>query len=324
MRERYIGLDGLRGVAALIVLLHHVGQNFGFPRVLPSGYLAVDFFFLLSGFVVSAAYEHRFADGPLPFFKKRLVRLVPTMWIGVLLGWSYFVWREGELFGGPLVAALLFMPLALDRFTIFMLNPVQWSLFFEMFANATHALCLWVLRTRALVILSLISFALLAVSAWYFGSVCAGDRGSTFLAGFPRVFTTYIAGMVIFRMLHRLPRFSIPSPFLILPAAIILAGAIEPKWLIELSTIALWPVLVIAGIQKPVMFPRLASWAGAISYPLYAVHVPALFLVETVLGPGIGPAIVATVTAVTLAAIVSILIERLLSKRRIDTSPSLI
>lgn len=278
MKERYVALDGLRGLAALIVLVHHAGMGLAGGTILPSGYLAVDFFFLLSGFVVSAAYEHRFADGTAPFFKARLWRLVPTMWLGIALGTIWALWSGSDLVAIYLVAALLFIPISLGPFGVFMLNGVQWSLFFELFANAAHALCLWQLRTRTLALISLLAFFVVLGASWHFGTVSVGDRGETFLAGFPRVFASYLAGMVLFRV--RLPRMKIPSPFIILPVTIVAAGILEPKWLIEPLAILLWPLVLIGGIRRSTAFPRLSTWAGAISYPLYAVHLPVIYAVN--------------------------------------------
>jgi peptidoglycan/LPS O-acetylase OafA/YrhL len=211
---------------------------------------------------------------------KRFWRLVPTMWIGILLGAAYAWWSGNtDILGLQLAFALAFLPVALGPFGIFMLNGVQWSLFFELFANAAHATVLWQLRTKTLAAYAAIAFAILSVAAWHFGTACVGDRGPSFVAGFARVFAPYIAGMVLFRLKDRLPTVHV-WPASLLVGIVLVAGWVGPKWIVELLAIALMPVVLIGGIQRGSMCPRLAQRAGWLSYPLYAVHLPTLYFVH--------------------------------------------
>ena len=86
-KPHYLLLDGLRGVAALIVIVYHVFECFDWSPV-PHGYLAVDFFFVLSGFVIGYAYDSRWQEGlsVARFFKRRLIRLHPMVILGALIG----------------------------------------------------------------------------------------------------------------------------------------------------------------------------------------------------------------------------------------------
>ena len=87
--QRFAWLDGLRGIAALIVVLHHALSPFGLQKLwVPHAQLAVDFFFCLSGFVVAAAYQHRCEAGlgALALMGRRWQRLYPMALLGVLLG----------------------------------------------------------------------------------------------------------------------------------------------------------------------------------------------------------------------------------------------
>ena len=90
-KPHYELLDGLRGVAALLVIWYHVFEGFATSPVdqwLNHGYLAVDFFFILSGFVIGYAYDDRWKStmDVKGFFKRRLIRLHPMVVMGAVLG----------------------------------------------------------------------------------------------------------------------------------------------------------------------------------------------------------------------------------------------
>ena len=85
---RYATLDGLRGVAAVLVLCYHTHVFPGSAAIAPHGYLAVDFFFMLSGFVIASAYQEKLkAVFTVPdFVMQRVIRLYPVALVGILLG----------------------------------------------------------------------------------------------------------------------------------------------------------------------------------------------------------------------------------------------
>lgn len=92
-KPRYEILDGLRGVAAMIVVAFHLIETYfeGQPVIQPlnHGYLAVDFFYMLSGFVIGYAYDDRWGRMTTGlFFKRRLVRLHPMLMFGTLLTYA--------------------------------------------------------------------------------------------------------------------------------------------------------------------------------------------------------------------------------------------
>ena len=96
-KPHYDLLDGLRGVAALLVVWYHVYEGYAFAggtsiETINHGYLAVDFFFILSGFVIGYAYDDRWGKTLTVknFFKRRLVRLHPMVVLGAVLGGNYF------------------------------------------------------------------------------------------------------------------------------------------------------------------------------------------------------------------------------------------
>ena len=107
-KNHYEVLDGLRGVAALLVVAFHTFEpnDYGvrFHQIINHGYLAVDFFFLLSGFVVAYAYDDRWPRmSQWSFYKRRLIRLQPMIVMGSLIGAALFYFQKGAAF--PLVAA---------------------------------------------------------------------------------------------------------------------------------------------------------------------------------------------------------------------------
>ncbi|MCB2057920.1 MAG: acyltransferase [Novosphingobium sp.] len=78
-------LDGLRGIAALAIMLFHLAAVFHTSGPFVRGYLFVDLFFLLSGFVLAVSTERKLASGigALEFAASRFVRLWPLVAVGV-------------------------------------------------------------------------------------------------------------------------------------------------------------------------------------------------------------------------------------------------
>lgn len=276
---RFEGLDGLRGIAALAVLLHHAGPRLAGLDLLPQGYLAVDFFFMLSGFVMASAYERRFHAGlaPRAFLRARMERLYPLMAVGILLGGAVAM-----AYGMPaaelalrVAMQLLWVPLIAGSGSLFLLDGVQWSLFFEVFANFVHCLLLWRLSTGRLFGIAAAALLILVPFAWHFDGIGLGDRGTNILGGIPRVMFSYTLGVLLFRLRHRLPRRAVPAPLVIslVPAVLVLAGGLPSAAGDLVVVAACFPAIIILGLDARACM----SWAGRISYPLYAVHLPIIF-----------------------------------------------
>lgn len=160
-KPRFEILDGLRGVAAMIVVAFHLFETYSSgpaDQILNHGYLAVDFFFVLSGFVIGYAYDDRWGTRMTTwdFFKRRLIRLQPMVVLGTLIGafWFYFGGAPGfELvMQTPWWKLLLIMVLGCIMFPtppsmdirgwqeLNSLNGAQWSLMWEYVANILYAL----------------------------------------------------------------------------------------------------------------------------------------------------------------------------------------
>lgn len=144
---RYEALDWLRGLAAIGVMFFHfsiIGLH-----IAPHGYLAVDLFFILSGFVMSHAYSDRLSSMKFSIFLKiRLIIILPLSVIGLLAGTSYFLFRYyiqaksqynlHDIISGTVFNLFLFpkpwvTPTPTD--TIFPSNTPLWSLSLEVFIN---------------------------------------------------------------------------------------------------------------------------------------------------------------------------------------------
>lgn len=316
--KRLVVLDGMRGVAALTVLAYHAVPLVTHAWPLPRGYLAVDFFFMLSGFVMARTYESRLAAGlgARTFIEARVRRLWPVMAIGIALG-AIVMLAGGEPPAAALLTLateLLFVP-TLDRGygQIFALNSVQWSLFFELFANLVHALLLHRLSTRALAWSGLVAFVALAIAAACGDGLNLGSRSMYFAGGVPRVLFPYIIGILLARRAERsagfgaLPGWLAPALLVAVIAGAGLAPDAWPRWTVDLAVVALaFPALIVLGVRSRAS-PAATRWmeaAGALSYPLYAVHLPVILLTMLVASGalGTGPAMLALCLFAAIAA----------------------
>jgi len=285
MDKRYEALDGLRGVAAIAVLAHHVGVV-GHRDLMTGGYLAVDFFFLLSGFVIALAYERAFAEGlgRLAYVRLRLERLYPMILVGAALGVAaaFLSQMTSDMWIG-LAAQLAFIPFATTQATAFPLNNPQWSLLFELVANVAHVLIWPGLTTRRLVLLVLVLgaalFGVLAVNH----NLRVGWGWDNFWGGFPRVSFSFFLGVLIFRLRNRLPRIAASYPLLLLVFAATLAVphiALTASDTVRdgLAVFIFFPAILVAALSAKLTpgWRRLAAFGGAVSFPVYAIHYPLL------------------------------------------------
>ena len=321
------GLDALRGVAAVLVMLHHAAPALLGAELAPAGYLAVDFFFLLSGFVIAGAFEPRFAEGldAATFLKLRVARLYPVMAAGILLGAAdaLFDGTPPALTGLRLAAQLLFVPFAEAGPGLFALDGVQWSLFFELAANLLHAALLARLPIRSLAAVAAVAFAGLAVAAVAHGTIAVGDVASDFWGGVPRVLFSYTLGIALRRRFDRDPGPAVGigiAPVCGLFVAVVLAAGpvarVAPAPLVQLAIVALvFPsiLLLAARARLPERAAALAGLAGRLSFPLYAIHCPLIAAVYIMMVRG-HPSAAAFALFGMLALAGSVGLDRLLVK----------
>ncbi len=312
-KSHYVVLDGLRGVAALMVVLFHLFEAHAggspFRQIVNHGYMAVDFFFLLSGFVVAYAYDDRWGGmGQWAFYKRRLVRLQPMIILGGVIGaalvafqhWSIFPKLETvtavQVLGVMLLGFVMIpmTPAAEPRGwgEIYPLNGPQWSLFYEYLANILYAVGLRKLSNRWL-------GALVAVSALaLIGLLTLGPRGDVVGGwaldakgvhiGLTRVMFPFFAGVLLMRLGKRIKvrnAFAVCSLLLILALSLPRFGGEQRLWLNGLyeavCIIVLFPLIVAIGAgEKDADGPsvRVARFFGDLSYPLYITHYPLIYI----------------------------------------------
>ena len=283
-------LDGIRGVAALCIVVLHSHRYFGDP--LPSAQMAVDLFFVLSGFVLAHAYEERFREGMSPwrFMLSRYARLYPVYLLGIILGLVQalcMMWYHGQevmenhpeqhwtwsqlLLDLPFAALMLPDPFAA---ALFPLNGIMWSIFFELLANLVWVLSRRLLEsTKVLVGVVLVSGALFTGAALWWDSTALGVGWHTFAGGLVRVLYSFMLGVLLHRF-HRAARVPRIHPLLLL-------GVLPALAAFDLGTVGqlfcalvVLPLLVLLGAKAEPQGGTafLCSRIGLASYAVYALH----------------------------------------------------
>lgn len=363
-KKRYDLLDGLRGVAALMVIIYHCFECFPADTwIIGHGYLAVDFFFILSGFVIGYAYDDRWRCAPSEkgmtpggFFKRRLIRLHPMVVFGVLLGLITFLIGGGVNWsGGKAAVSAIMIAVLLHLFMIpevpgaasdvrgnaemFPLNGPHWSLFFEYIGNVIYALVLRKLPTRALAIVTsvlAVCFSAFAISDVVgYGNIGIGWTldGWNFWGGLLRMLVPFSMGLLLCRLMNGdakqrqdsdykpvLRPANLRGAFWICSLLIIVflampslgGGKVWINCLYEVACVLLvFPVVVwigasgaasertsteaqsatsdsisteAQGAANSTISSGICKFLGEISYPLYAVHYPTMYLFYAYIG----------------------------------------
>ena len=321
-KPHYELLDGLRGVAAILVVIYHIFEGLAFAEAtdgvgsglittLNHGHIAVDFFFILSGFVISYAYDDRWGKMSVGgFFKRRLIRLHPMLMMGAVIGAIAFFASGCERWDGTVTpASWVMIALLLSMCMIpavpgvpyevrgngemFPLNGPGWSLFFEYIGNICYALFMRRMSTKVLAFFTLL---LGLTHAWFFiGDISQYDMvgvGWTidevnFFGGFIRMLFPFSLGMLLARTFK--PR-KVQGAFWICTSVLIAVfavpyipsgGNISLNCLYEFACIAfIFPALVWLGASGTAdrTTGRVNRFLGELSYPLYIVHYPIMYI----------------------------------------------
>ncbi|MEO5916038.1 MAG: acyltransferase [Luteolibacter sp.] len=305
-KPHYQILDGLRGVAAIFVVLFHLAEPLSsshLDNVVNHGYLAVDFFFLLSGFVMGYAYDDRWGQLTIGgFFRRRFERLQPLVVLGMTLGAIGFYFTDSTIWplihtvpGWKLIVVMLIgwtvlpIPLSMDIRgwqEMHPLNSVGWSLFFEYVANILYALGLRKLPNKALACFVFLAGALLLHFALTNpnGDVTGGWtlNAEHLRVGITRTLFPFFAGLLLSRVARPT---RIKHAFLgcgLLVAVVLLMpriGGAEHLWMNglyeALCIIVIFPLIVYLGASGVVhgqMEGKICKFLGDLSYPLYMTH----------------------------------------------------
>jgi peptidoglycan/LPS O-acetylase OafA/YrhL len=332
-KQHFEILDGLRGLAAIVVVVFHFMEiaivdyhkNF-----IAHGFLAVDFFFCLSGFVIVYAYDHRIEKlGVWQFIKLRLIRLYPLVFIGSVLGLITFIFdpfsNHYAVYGFG-KTALIFLssaflipyPVMEERyFNLFNLNAPAWSLFWEYVINIFYVLLLFKLPKRLLQILTLLAAFTLCYVAFNAKNLMGGWGASTFWDGGARVLFSFMLGMLIYRSNWIIKN----NLGFIGLSVLLLIGFLVPyvdeyNWIIEpILVLFYFPLLVSlgAGATLKPSIKKIAKLSGEISYPLYMTHYPFVWVFLTyvaVVKPSTGTLALVIPISVLLLIIMAYLVLR--------------
>ncbi len=317
-KPHYHLLDGLRGVAALMVIWYHVFEGYAFAGgttidTFNHGYLAVDFFFILSGFVIGYAYDDRWGKNftMKDFIKRRLIRLHPMVIMGAVVGAITFYIQGSVQWDGThigismvmlsLLCTIFFIPAmpgvgyeVRGNGEMFPLNGPCWSLFFEYIGNILYALFIRRLSNKALTIVvvllgvALASFAIFNVSGY--GNIGVGWTldGVNFIGGLLRMLFPFSMGMLLSRnfkpmklrgafwicTLIMIALFAVP--YLEGTKSICTNGIYEAFCIIIAFPILLW--IGASGTTTDKKSTQICKFLGDISYPIYVIHYPFMYL----------------------------------------------
>ena len=313
-KPHYEILDGLRGVAAAMVVAFHLleahsGGNH-LNQIINHGYLAVDFFFMLSGFVIGYAYDdrwNRMSTGT--FFKRRLIRLQPMVIMGSIVGAALFWFQdapcypamEGVSAGAVLLVMLLgctLLPLPLKWdvrgwMEMHPLNGPAWSLYYEYIGNILYALFIRKFSKTALTVL-------VAIAACFTVHRCltapAGDivggwalNWEQQYVGLVRLMYPFFGGLLLSRLgwliRTRKNAFGWCSLMIIAVLSAPRIGGEDGYWMNGLyeafCIICIFPVIVSMGAGGRITGRRSAAvckFLGDISYPVYITHYPLVYI----------------------------------------------
>jgi len=300
--KRFLGLDGLRGVCALTVLFYHCSNFFHKGPIFLHGFLAVDMFFILSGFVISLTYEEQLRNGGQTrnFLFNRARRLFPTFWLGAAINIVLFlaIAVSGILFSSDSwwmiwlfvpITTLLMIPdyITSDGALYPAMDGVTWSLFAEWTAYFAYGFRMFRWNTWTLATLAAAGWASMTVAGYYTGVgwCVGGQRATLFTWGLLRCVPAFAAGVVLYRvhthaLFQRIPVISTEILLVVwLCIAAIPASGATPT-LDAIIVAILCPVLVALLVRSDQRAPAYCKRLGALSYPLYVVH-PGIILVAT-------------------------------------------
>lgn len=299
--HRFVVLDGLRGIAAFAVIADHVPSDL-VRALIPGRYLAVDFFFILSGFVLCHAYAERLKSRirTFGFLRIRLIRLYPLYALGLLLGASHVLFLSVIGYAGTSLSgltamtaiSLLFLPVpsgVSGGDLLYPLNPPSWSLFSELVANVVYAALAPWLSLRVLVAILAVS----GVAVLHFipnePDLGAGWKLSDIHIGIARAMFGFFAGVAIYRARAV---FKVPPVPVWLAVSLLMLMLCLPvpdearRWFDAMACLILMPciIMMVQNARATGRVSTIASWLGLVSYGVYVLHEPIYFWLRSLSG----------------------------------------
>jgi peptidoglycan/LPS O-acetylase OafA/YrhL len=297
MAQRFHTLDGMRGVAALAVMIWHFTE-YTSVSMFPGASLAVDMFFCLSGFVISHSYLDRLGQDMSfgDFVLRRMIRLYPMFLCGLVMGGAVLMlkvslaqtdldYRRASI---AMMQNLFYLPYCSDFYIqmgrgksvapIFPADVPYWSLLFEFAVNLLFGIV--ALRAKYIGYFIVAALGAVALAMWvkltWIGS--PGSATSHFVGGFPRAIYGFFSGVCVYLVYSRCGR-HIPKVNLryltILPLVLFLSAGPSYIWLLQ--SIVLVPAIVLIGacsVATSQMEIRICNYLGWLSYPIYCLHYP--------------------------------------------------
>jgi peptidoglycan/LPS O-acetylase OafA/YrhL len=295
--NRYEFLDGIRGIAAIFVVLFHTSESL--KPSLAHSYLAVDLFFVLSGFVIAHAYDLRLKNGNIPalqFLRIRLTRLYPIYLLSVLVSLPLLmlglVRDMPASYSNPslvqistlTISTALFLPFYVrGGYALFPLNQPYWSLFFELLTNIVYAVIRPILSNRLLTVIVVATGLMLVMLVKYFGKLNVGASWGLYsvVGGFARCIFGIFCGLLLYRRCELVPRFlrkpAMPWLAVLLIALVLSAPSfgIYDGFFDLLSVFTIFPLAVAtASHGNRSKYASIMIMLGTASYPLYVFHSP--------------------------------------------------
>jgi peptidoglycan/LPS O-acetylase OafA/YrhL len=292
-RRYFESLDLVRGLAALVVLIYHTDFMFGLRHLLlPGGYLAVDLFFVLSGFVLSLTYGRSIADGSLKirnYAVARMARLFPLFLATTCIGFFVMTARYRSNFGYfdtanliksalvniamlPSFISLYNMPTA----TSFPFNAATWSIFFELVASFLFFYFFGRTNRITLIGVAVLAWLVLAITVVQVGTIDVGYASDNFFAGFPRVIFSFTVGVLIQRVFARNPwqcrpwlLYALLAVWLMLVQLRVVFAAAQIFDLLAVTIVLPAIVVVGAGVRLAGAARAVAIFLGQTSYAVY-------------------------------------------------------
>ncbi len=293
--EHYEVLDAVRGYAAFAVAIYHILQLFQIRDVIPGSFLAVDLFFLMSGFVVAYSYEERLLDGSMSFLRfvqVRTIRLYPLYAVSVCLGLLYFIAKiylgqpdapkpVDMLAAGAQSLAMLPVVVVNDPSLMnYPFSPSAWSLVLEFWFNLVFAVMMVRWSNRTLMLVAGVSFIVLVQQGMAHGTADLGWGVQTLLGGSARFWFSFTAGLLLFRIRGAPVPLPPISLLLISPALLFIliphdAIALQLLWI---AVVFPFFIAIAARIKVGGVAAAASDHLGRLSYAVYILHGPVILL----------------------------------------------